>query len=469
MISRVWWIVVSYATRPSFLAWTGAGIFLLASGVIPLDDLLIAVMVPYVCFAHAIGTQLSSQFLGSNSRLVPRFVANHALVGIVLASCVIALGAARLITEGLTLTAAIAASAALVTTTIAQSVASAWTTKKVRLQETQRLTWIARVSFVCVTYVLTIATLSEHRRPFLLNSPIVVVGFSLVTCVASVLAGWTLAHLVEWSSGSSSLERRNRMSPAWLGTGGSSPLVFALSALATEKRERRIEALLPTATNSSWWRRVQRWRLGNPPSGFLRFMLVMLGVTFVLTLGRLGFTFVFLANLILLVMSGEVARIWRARLLVLPLEFLRPYSRRAIQRELAAAFALELFPIAVLFAIVQAIAINLEATVPVQWQSVVSSFLIFLTLGYSWILAGAALSVVEEIWVAIVLFPALLLANVFGVLVLLLLQPGHGDSLASYVTLEMVQTQLWLPVLTGAILCWILRRRWLKIEIGQRR
>jgi hypothetical protein len=467
MTSRVWWIVVSYATRPSFLALTGVGIFLLASGVIPLDELLIAVMFPYVCFADAIGKQLSSQFLGSSSRLVPRFVANHTLVGIVLASGVIALGAARLITVGLTLTAAIVASAALVTTTIAQSVASAWTTKKVRLQGMQRLNWIAQVSFVCVVYVLTTATLSEHRRPFSLNSPIVVVAFSLVTCVASVLAGWTLAHLVEWSSGSSSLERRS-LTRAWLGAGGSGPLVFAPSAFATDKRERQIEALLPAATNSSWWHRVQRWRVGNPPFRFLRFMLVMLGASFVLTLGRFGFTFAFLANLMLLAMSGQVARNWRERLLVLPLEFLRPCSRHAIQRELAAAFALELLPIAVLFAIVQAVAINLGATVPVQWQSVLSSFLIFMALGYSWILSGAALSVVEEIWVGIVLLPALLVANVFGVCALLLLQPGHGDHLASYVTLELVQTQLWLPILTGAILCWILWRRWLNIEVGQR-
>jgi hypothetical protein len=430
-------------------------------------------LMPCFWFAMAIGVQLSSQFLGSGSRLVPRFASSHALVGVVLSAGVIVFGAARLMKSGLSGPVAIVASAALVTSIIALGATSALT-RAFRPRGIQRLTWIIPVLFVCVLVSFVFPAWDPLASA--LNSPMAVIAYALVACGATVLAVWTLANRAEWFSGSSSLERRNPMGSEWLGVGGRGRWMFF-----TNRRERQIEVWLPTTRNPNWWQRVQRWRLGNPPYRPLSFTLVMLG-TFVVTtwvITRLSgtprssspFPFALAPYIIFLVvgMLVQVSAFWRARLLVLPLEFLRPYSRRALQRELAAALALDLLPLAILFAIVATLGIHLATSASLSWRWAPLSFLYFLVLGCSGTLAmGALVVLVRRLWVSIVLLIVFMLANMFGGNGLFLFQLGSRDFFPSFMTSGLILGQFLLPILSGVILCWVLWRRWLRIEIGQR-
>jgi hypothetical protein len=422
------------------------------------------VLLPCFCFAAAIGLQLPSQFLGPGDRLVPRFRASHALVAVVLAGGAIALGAARLMAvDELTVSAAIAVSAALVTSIMMMPTAffSAGASGQ-RPKGIQHL-----------TYILPILVLNSLGTPSLwgirLNSIYAVIGYTLVACASTAMAIWNLSRLVDSSGGSGLSEPRDKMLRDVLRTGKSSPWMFA-----TKRRDQQIEAWLSVAANSNWWRRVQGWRLGNPPLRILSFALATfaLVVPSLLMMSRLGgvglFNLVVVTCVLLIAPMAQVATMWRMRLLVLPSEFLRPYPRGAMQRELAAAFTLDLIPVAVLFAIIETIGVNLD-DMRLDWRNVPLSFLIFLALGISWILSSTALFVVvRRVWIAIALVPALLLANAACVFGVVQLQRDLGDFLPSFMASELIQTQLWLPIASGAILCWILWRRWLSLEIGWR-
>jgi hypothetical protein len=426
-------------------------------------------LMPCFWFAMAIGGQLASQFLGSGSRLIPGFASSHALVGVVLSAGVIVFGADRLMTIGVSGPVAIAASAAQVTSIIALGAASALT-RTFRPRGIQRLTWMIPVVFVCVLVSFVFPAWDPLASA--LHSPIAAVSYALVACGATVLAVWTLAHRAEWFSDSSSLERQNPMRYEWLGMGGGSRWMFF-----TNRRERHIEAGLSTTPNSNWWQRVGRWRLGNPPSRLLGLTLVMVGAFVVTTwvttrlsgAPRSSSPFPMLGFMLIVALLAQAGAQWRARLLVLPLEFLRPYSRRAMQRELAAAFALDLLPVAILFAILATLGFHLNTSINLPWRWVPLSFLYFLALGCSGILAvGALVVVVRRLWVSIVLLFVFVLANMFGGAGLVLFERGAPDLFPGLMPTALILASFCLPILCGAIFCWVLWRRWLRIEIGQR-
>jgi hypothetical protein len=429
-------------------------------------------LMPCFWFAMAIGGQLASQFLGSGSRLIPGFASSHALVGVVLSAGVIVFGADRLMTIGVSGPVAIAASAAQVTSIIAIGAASALT-RTFRPRGIQRLTWMIPVVFVCVLASFVFPAWDPLASA--LHSPIAAVAYALVACGATVLAVWTLAHRAEWFSDSSSLERRNPMRYEWLGMGGGSRWMFF-----TNRRERHIEAGLSTTPNLNWWQRVGRWRLGNPSLEILPLALVILvpigaaALTMLAMARQSGASrpislFPMLSFMPFMMLLGHVGATWRARLLVLPLEFLRPCSRQAMQRELAAAFALDLLPLAILFAILATLGFHLNTSINLPWRWVPLSFLYFLALGCSGILAvGALVVVVRRLWVSIVLLFVFVLANMLGGAGLVLFERGAPDLFPGFMPTALIFASFCLPILCGAIFCWVLWRRWLRIEIGRR-
>ena len=84
----------------------------------------------------------------------------------------------------------------------------------------------------------------------------------------------------------------------------------------------------------------------------------------------LGSGLYFGAMMILILGVIQIGAIWRTRLLVLSGELTRPYTRRALQYEWIAAFALDLIPSAIIAALVAALAMNFVAPLQIRWEGV---------------------------------------------------------------------------------------------------
>ena len=154
---------------------------------------------------------------------------------------------------------------------------------------------------------------------------------------------------------------------------------------------------------------------------------------------------------------------------VLPLEILRPRSRRSLQQEMALAFLLDLLPVTTLVTVIHAVAMNLNADFSVRWESVPQSLVIwFLTNLCAAVGVGAVGVVTQRFWLAMVLMMGIVYLGILGTIGLVHWQVGISSVRMFGLSSHTVENQLWLPIMMGALLTWFMARRWFRMEIGAR-
>ena len=430
---------------------------------------------PFALLAMAIGGQLSGQFRSPLRRLTPSFAVSHALVVIFLAVSVVALCTVRLVATGAAWDAAVAVSAAIVA-----SYAASLALTSIGDMSSDQLQGIARWSALLslVTIGLTIALFIPDRADGILRGGDVrILAVLWLAAAASVgLAAWLLSRLVYWSANVSSLPTKNFREHFLVGARYRENWLFA-----GPKREERIEAWSQRdAGDWTWWRRIERWRFGNPPLRVVRFVLLMVA-TIVAVQGailwnavsdrlNLGASLCFAGFVTAGMATIQVGGLWRTRLSVLPLETLRPCARRMLRYEWITAFIFDLLPGAATASAAAAIGLNWEMPPRVRWEAVPLDFAILLPVALIVTVAlGALFVVVERLWRAVVLSAAVIWSMPMAVLMMVVLVGvGRNEYGAPDLTPQAIVAQLWVAALIGAALAWFMGRRFLTMEIGRR-
>lgn len=435
---------------------------------------------PAIFLAMSVGWGLSGQFRSPLSRLAPGFAASHALVAGGFCTAIVAVGAARLVAAGYAWLPATIAIGALVAAAIYSASADTSLPSPQELSRRLAGNGIKLGIFLGVLATLSSGSLGDAvlrgERP----GRLALLG--LVTVGTVALAADGLRRLGKSSSGGSFVERESFQRRMLLQTQFAAGWWFAVA-----RRERQIDAWASGQPRWTWWNRVAHWRAGNAPFRIVPFMLLMLGFmvgTLVVIWSRLALpgqaqwslTFdrfrpqcLLIAGMMLLGASSRVASAWRARVLTLPLEVLRPYDRRAMQDEMSVAYVFDMVPGALVLAAFEAIGINLDATWRVDWARAPIDFLIFfvvtlcVTVGL-----GAILVVVKRDWLVGVLCLTTAFLTVCAVAGLTVMQFDSPTQMMRGITPQAVERQLWLPALLGVGLAWEMRRRWLAMEIGSR-
>ncbi len=252
--------------------------------------------------------------------------------------------------------------------------------------------------------------------------------------------------------------------------------------LLLSRRERFLESSCAIPARWTLWKSLQRWRAGNAPLAVMLFILYFpIGVAPVLfTLAQARDEMMVKVNLwviplfLLLLITGQVALVWRRRVTCLAVESLRPISRSVLQRQWALAMLLDLFVPSLSLSLLVAVASQLNLSsfrlggwymaVP-GWQNLLAAAVILtVTL---WIISAAVCSlaiVIERQWVRLALFLPLLLASCLGLG--FFVTHRTGIPLGS-VTAWDVLPLLWAPVmLYAAVLAWMWRQ-WTRIDFDR--
>jgi hypothetical protein len=434
------------------------------------------VLYPVGFLAAAIGVALSAWFRGPASHLAPHFAASHAGVALAMAAALVAFATWRLTKTFHDPLAATIVSLAVVSTVCSMS--SGGVLEGQLAQRDRGRKWIVRLKVLAFFALLGLLVapsagpaILRGEQPGLLTI-VGVLGFASTILTIVTLRAFSGAPETAPSSARatrpSSILWQTQFRPGWM--------------FATASVEDRIERWAEGRTAWTWWQRVARWRAGNPPLRIERILLVVLGLavlfvtvwTTILTDARL--TTLDLVRGPLLIMAGalmlgiaiRVAAAWRTRMLTLPLEVLRPYDRRVLQKEMAAAFLSDLVPLVLLLAAIVAVGLNLDATWHIAWKNVPTDFVLLAVCAFPLVAGlGAAMVVIRREWLAAVIaFTApVLLAIAVGALVALQYQNPTQFVRAGP---RAFLTQLWVPALIGAGLAAWMYRRWLAMEIGTR-
>ncbi|MCH8054383.1 MAG: hypothetical protein IH895_10000 [Planctomycetes bacterium] len=258
---------------------------------------------------------------------------------------------------------------------------------------------------------------------------------------------------------------------------------FALS-----RGEHQIDAWKSGRPRWTWWNRVRRWRVGNAPFRSVPVMLMFPGffVAFWFLFQRMSLRgptrppwtsqdfsglraqFLVMVIALLLMTAGRAAYAWRARLLTLPLEFLRPYTRRALQNEMAVAFVLDLVPPVLVVAAIGAVGINLDSELRVAWERVPIDFLLAalaclaMTVG-----VGAVMVVVQRDWLVLVLILTIIIVTAVTVSLVTIAQVSP-EQMMQRLPPRVIEAQLCVTGAIGIVLAWLMRRRFMAMEIGSR-
>lgn len=428
-------------------------------------------------FAMAIGIALASQFRGPMSRLAPGFVASHALVASVFFFAAVLLSVVRLILDG---NDPLASSVASLTLAAAGVMLAAAMPHAVSADQTRR----KQTDILLRTVLLFVAgsplILPNLGYEILQGSrPGMVALLGLAGLAAVGFTVHDLRRLAESSGTAGLLDRQSDRRRLLLQSQYKNNWMFASAA-----REQSIESWHSAPPRWTWWRRVRRWQIGNAPFRSVGMVLMAVvgfyGVTFVmrrLTMGEAGMPGDFgwlrsqslLVALIMVLMTvGRVAMAWRARLLVLPVESLRPYWRRALRSEMAAAFALDLIAPVLVAAIVGAVGINLDAGLRVDWWRVPADFVIVLLAGLATGAGlGALVAVVKREGAVLALVIVIGLFTAVAVAFLTVVQLTPNQSVRG-LTPRVVESQLWLVIAVGLIVAGVMRHRFMQMEIGSR-
>ena len=442
--------------------------------VVATEQVAAILVVPVMLIATAVGLTLASQFRGPLCRLAPEFAVSHALVAGLLLSAAVLVGVLQLTARGYQPLASTIVVAALAMAVVALPDRDLQTPPREHRLRRAAANWLKLVLLLCVVGPLLVPNTADAMLRG--QDPGMLALMGMVALVSLLLAAKSLWGLSKSSSTTSFLAaregfRRRMLLQSQSGSGW----MFGLTAA-----ERRIDAWSGRRV-WTWWQRVQRWRLGNAPFRSLRFMLLTLaGIAAIVpivvwTLGNrspafeLGGPMLISFGSMLILSAGQVATLWRARMLMLPVEALRPYSRRALQAEMAAGFVADLLPPALLLAGLEAVSINLMgdghlnfALLPLHF-SILAAVILSVTVGLC-----SVLVVVKRVWVGIIVVVGALYGMPFGVGMLIAMQFENPTQLIREMRPSFVLAQLWLPVVVGTGLAWLMWRRWRAMELGSR-
>jgi hypothetical protein len=439
---------------------------------------LFFVLYPAGMLAAAIGVGLSGAFRGPASRLAPRFAPSHAAVAAALAVAVIVLTAWRVTAGGNDpLAATIAAVAAVCTVVSMTSGGLVEAQVAQRLRKGKGILWLKQALFFFLLGSLALPSvgppLMRGEMPGLLAALGLVSAASIVLTVVTLRGMAHAPEIVELPAGAGARTRaawQMQFRPGWM--------------FATAGSEDRIERWIQRQSEWTWWQRVGRWRMGNPPLRSERMMAMMLAVmvpvlwlmdtTILAANGRMGFAVLrgqvlLVAGLLAMTVAIRVATTWRLRMLMLPLESLRPYGRRALQNEMAAGLVADVAPSVALVAAFDAIGLNLNSAWQVAWARVPGDFALMLTCVLPLVVGLAAMMVVvKREWLAISLVLAVPVLLGMALMGLAILQADAPARMFGEVATRAFFRQLWIPGVLGAGLAYGMYRRWLAMGIGSR-
>jgi len=284
------------------------------------------------------------------------------------------------------------------------------------------------------------------------------------------LAVWTLGQLVFWSS-----DLPNTRREYWTKNAGFAKPFRKNWLVATDSAEARLDHLKHGVEERNWWQQIQRLRAGNQPVRTIRFACLTATLLLfipVYTQWQWGFGEWFgglaiAALMILAATFSQIGSTWRMRIAVLPLEVLRPQARATLQRQIALAFLADILPIVAIAAGLQAVAVNVGSEQTVRWQAVPLSFLVWLvTFGCVTIAVNATVVVIHRWWLAMAIAIFTAYFCVFSSTAFL--QWSRRTIPLSAAKHSTYQLQLWIPILVGLALSYLMARRWFRMEIGAR-
>ena len=434
--------------------------------------------VSFICafLAWALANQLAVEFRGAPSRLLPQFGWSHAVAAAVWLAAVVAVTCCLLVQIGLSLPIGLA-----LATTLTLALVAAGTLALLSVGRTQTpgtaVPWMVFFSGLLFPFLIWMSS-----RPWWFE---LYPGATLLTCalVTVGLAGQLVRRLRPQVEVTPDVTRPG--SSVLLPSSGWRGRLWDPSRVL-RKTEQQIEALSGRQGSWTWWRRIRRWQIGNG-SARLRmvsqiFVASFLAAVILLTrqwrdaqqsiLGEIDLPNLMAFAFVVVLMQTVLLGTWKERARSLPLESLRPVWNRDFRLELATALALDIAPIALVFAAGEAVAWNLDEQYRINWLGLPGSFFIFLALGFSVVLAGMSISiVVRRGWLALGI---VLVATFFcivavpGAAVLQLHVLGQlPDSPPPPAALlkQAIEMQLWIPILVATLLTLFAAWRWREMEL----
>ncbi len=430
--------------------------------------------------AMAVGTVLASQFRNATSAVAANFVTSHAIVA---GSWMLAIGlpvACRLWLSAVPAISAIILTAVVLGWALVGGVEFFINLRRTDVIRHRFKEWFHGLSSLGLMVLLIsprgAAEIIRNANAGLLVI-LALVALVMFSLAASGLRGLASQNLSD-STPSGTSKPRIAYRQGWM--------------FASDQRERAIESWLRDPTCWTWWMRVERWRAGNPPFRGLRFAALFSGgaIAFAALLpllsprtraafesGQFRSQVVLLPVILLLMVCGQIAFAWRKRLQSLDVESLRPVGRKSLQREWGAALVLDVAPIALLIALIEAIGVNLEITLPetwpalgsfaIRWRQVAGDFALFALLALAASVAlSALLIVIERNWLRALSAVGLIAISAAGVVLLAALQsdlPRFGVS-----NPRLFVAQLWWPLVVAAATIAALWKMWTRIEFDRR-
>jgi hypothetical protein len=390
-------------------------------------------------------------------------------LGVSLATAAVALGAWRLMAMGARPVPAALMAALVVATGI-------WTTHASSAPSITLLPEVKRLGRVSLLFLLAVGAILVFAflNPEVLKQsrPDILAGLALATLAAIGMATWGLRQLVFWIAASQAegdtspwrFAMRRQSSPRWM--------------MINARREQQIEQAVLDGPPSGWWSRVARWRLGNPASQQATFIVVFAVIMFAMQWFmprqgggyQFGRTFLFMfAGFMSVMVLAQVGIKWRMRTMILPWEFCRPYSRPTMQTDLMAAFLVDVLPTAVISAAAGSIAVNLKPDFSVDWLSVPLDFALWLLAAGS---LGAGISampvVFHRLWVAFVLGTVVVYATLMAAMGLAFWLTGLTQTAISGMSRAGIEISLLTCTAIGMLLCALMARTWIRLELGRR-
>jgi hypothetical protein len=421
--------------------------------------------------AMGVGAVVASQFTSSASRLAPGFASAHAIVAggwlllVMIATC-LAFAIARM-----PLVQAAAFSGAGSTLFF---YGGAELIRNRRLGGPVRSTPVQWMMAITVPAIILLAALPGASELAQRWSPVL-----LVAAVAFGLAVlWQVVEILRSLPGGSSHQK--------LAQSGA-PVPFQPGPIyALAPREELFERWAAEPPRWSPWMCIRRWRAGNPQ---LRVVPIILLITFGSVAGAYfmqGFNpgtdrsalkiNVWLLPLVLLVMVvGQIAFIWRKRVASLDVESLRPIARSTLQRDWALALLLDLATPSLAVGLFVALATSVDlgalelgiwrAALP-DWRTVLLAAAVLTAVAWIVTAAVATLAVViERAWVRLIAFLSLLALCSLGPGIALGLRVSNSPV---PIGLWDVLPLLWMPTVLCALVAVWMWRMWTRIDFDRR-
>lgn len=436
----------------------------------PMQFPFIARIAPAFLLAGAIGFQLASQFRSPGSRLMPGFVTVHAQVAIALALSVVGL-----VTLGLMVSGGQPLAACLATTTIVSLfIAAMLNNSASSLSPGPR--WKPRqvIVMLCLFAFFGVVFLPDFDERVLIHpAPTTLLAMAAASTLFIVVIVATFRQLpLELVTPFNFPFDTRQQLPAFDFT-GSKPAVRGMVNLVAG--EQRIERLPKISTQRDVWSRAQHWRAANQPLRNIVLALFFLAMSVIMYVGfqfimQAGIDFLFQQMSImslsgLLALALMVGGQWRNRMLVLPIEVLRPVSQHSLRREWALGLVLDLLPVAAIMSLAFAVAQSY-----LQEQRFSASFvvyfsvLVFIAAYPVSVMMASIFAIIERQWLAFGAALGVFMLLTFAVVPAIFIVPTLGHRAG----VKIIPTLFWLPAMIAGAVCYIAWLRWQRQQCDRR-